>query len=150
VIQLVKALKASEQLHHLDVFGIIDRDRRVDSEITSLQENGIYTLEVAEVENLFCVLELIKVVRTRLSRDPDADCLSSSEFVLNKIKAELENQISLRVASEIKFRLNCFDEKAKGKGALSEALSHLLESINVDDLYSESEKLFNQVVNEGN
>ncbi|SRR5690554_144588 len=150
VIQLVKALKASEQLHHLDVFGIIDRDRRVDSEITSLQENGVYTLEVAEVENLFCVPEIIKIVSTRLARDPDADCQSSAEFVLNKIKSELENQISLRVASEIKFRLNCFDEKSKGKDALREALSSLHESINVDDLYSESEALFNQAVNEDN
>lgn len=148
VIQLVKALKASEQLHHLDVFGIIDRDRRVDSEITTLQANGIYTLEVAEVENLFCVPEIIKVVSTRLARDPDADCQSSAEFVLNKINSELENQISLRVASEIKFRLNCFDEKSKGKDALHDALSSLYESINVDDLYNESEALFNQAVSE--
>ncbi|MBA6411432.1 DUF4435 domain-containing protein [Pseudoalteromonas sp. 5Ae-yellow] len=148
VIQLVKALKASEQLHHLDVFGIIDRDRRVDLEITSLQANGIYTLEVAEVENLFCVPEIIKVVSTRLARDPDADCQSSAEFVLNKINSELDNQVSLRVASEIKFRLNCFDEKSKGKDALHDALSSLYESINVDGLYNESEALFNQAVNE--
>lgn len=33
VIQSVKALKANSQLHHLDVFGIIDRDRRVPAEI---------------------------------------------------------------------------------------------------------------------
>lgn len=148
VIQLVKALRSSEQLHHLEVFGIIDRDRRVDTEITSLQENGIYTLEVAEVENLFCVPEIIKIVSSRLARDPDADYQSSSDFVLNKISSELENQISLRVASEIKFRLNCFDEKAKGKNALSDALSSLSESIDIDALYSESEALFNQAVGE--
>lgn len=148
VIQLVKALKVSDQFHHLDVFGIIDRDRRVDSEITSLQENGIYTLEVAEVENLFCVPEIIKVVSTRLERNPEDDCRVSIEFVLNKIKSELENQISLRVASEIKFRLNCFDEKAKGKNALSNALLSLSESININSLYSESERLFNQAVND--
>jgi tRNA A37 threonylcarbamoyladenosine biosynthesis protein TsaE len=148
VIQLVKALKESEQLHHLDVFGIIDRDRRVDSEVSSLQENGIYALEVAEVENLFCVPEIIKVVSTRLARDPDADCQSAAEFVLNKINSELEYQISLRVASEIKFRLNSFNEKSKGKNALREALSSLSESIDVDGLYNESEALFNQAVNE--
>ncbi|KFN21177.1 DUF4435 domain-containing protein [Aeromonas bestiarum] len=148
VIQLVKALKTSEQLHHLDVYGIIDRDRRVDSEIISLQENGIYTLEVAEVENLFCVPEIIKVVSSRLARDPEADCQSSSKFVLNNIKSELENQVSLRVVSEIKFRLNCFDEKSKGKEALRGALSSLIDSINVDALYSEFESIFNQAVSE--
>lgn len=148
VIQLVKALRASEQLHHLDVFGIIDRDRRIEAEIGSLQENGIYTLEVAEVENLFCVPEIIKFVSQRLARDPDADCQASAEFVLKKISSELENQISLRVANEIKFRLNCFDEKSKGKDALQNALSSLCESIDVSALYSESEALFTQAVNE--
>lgn len=148
VIQLVKALKTSEQLHHLDVYGIIDRDRRVDSEIISLQENGIYTLEVAEVENLFCVPEIIKVVSSRLARDPEADFQSSSKFVLNNIKSELENQVSLRVVSEIKFRLNCFDEKSKGKEALRGALSSLIDSINIDALYSEFESIFNQAVSE--
>lgn len=148
VIQLVKALRASDQLHHLDVFGIIDRDRRIDPEIAALQENGIYTLEVAEVENLFCVPEIIKVVSQRLARDPDADCQASAEFVLKKISSELENQISLRVANEIKFRLNCFDEKAKGRGALRDSLTSLCESIDVSSLYAESEALFNQAVTE--
>lgn len=148
VIQLVKALRASEQLHHLDVFGIIDRDRRIEAEIASLLDNGIYTLEVAEVENLFCVPEIIKFVSQRLARDPDADCQAAAEFVLKKISSELENQISLRVVNEIKFRLNCFDEKSKGKDALQNALSSLCESIDVSALYSESEALFTQAVRE--
>jgi len=148
VIQLVKALRSSEQLHHLDVFGIIDRDRRIDLEIESLQENGIYTLEVAEVENLFCVPEVINIVSQRMARDPDADRQASANFVLKKINSELENQISLRVANEIKFRLNCFDEKSKGKEALRDSLTSLCESIDVGSLYNESEALFTKAVNE--
>lgn len=148
VIQLVKALRASDQLHHLDVFGIIDRDRRIDAEIAALQENGIYTLEVAEVENLFCVPEIIKVVSHRLARDPDADCQASTEFVLKQINSELENQISLRVANEIKFRLNCFDEKSKGQDSLRDSLTSLFESIDISALYAESEALFNRAVTE--
>lgn len=103
---------------------------------------------MAEVENLFCVPEIIKVVSQRLARDPDADCQDSADFVLKKISSELENQISLRVANEIKFRLNCFDEKAKGKDALCYALSSLCESIDVSALYSESEALFTQAVSQ--
>lgn len=148
VIQLVKALRASDQLHHLDVFGIIDRDRRTDAEIAALQEHGIFTLEVSEVENLFCVPEIIKVVSQRLARDPDADCKASAEFVLKKISSELETQISMRVANEIKFRLNCFDEKSKGKDALRESLTSLCESIDISSLYAESEALFNRAVTE--
>jgi len=41
VIQSVKALKANTQLHHLDVYGVIDRDRRVDAEIIALEKDSI-------------------------------------------------------------------------------------------------------------
>ncbi len=146
VIQLVKALKTSTQFHYLDVFGVIDRDRRVDAEIAILQSNGVYTLEVAEVENLFCVPEIIRIVSARLERDPDADCKSSFQFVLDKIGSEIENQISLRVASEIKYRLNCFHEQAKRKDALRDALSSLFEDIDIDALYDDSESLFKQAI----
>lgn len=146
VIQNVKALRASEKLHYMEVFGIIDRDRRVENEIQSLLEYGIYTLSVAEVENLFCVPEVITLVSERLVRNPDKDLQSVKDFVFRKISSELDTQISLRVAGEIKFMLNCFDEKAKGVDALSRALELLTSQINVKELYDESLSLFNNAV----
>lgn len=62
VIQSVKALKTNSQFHHLDVYGVIDRDRRLQAEITKLEQDSIYVLEVAEVENLFCTEEVLKIV----------------------------------------------------------------------------------------
>src|SRR5690606_19609347 len=66
VIQSVKALKANSQLHHLEVFGIIDRDRRPQHEIDKLEQDSIYVLNVAEVENLFCTQEVLKIISDRL------------------------------------------------------------------------------------
>ncbi|CAD6049523.1 DUF4435 domain-containing protein [Escherichia coli] len=146
VIQNVKALRTSEQLHYMEVFGIIDRDRRVDGEIQSLLEYGIYTLSVAEVENLFCVPEVITLVSKRLVRNPDEDLQSVKDFVFRAISSELDTQISLRVAGEIKFMLNCFDEKAKGIDGLSNALNLLTSKINVKELYNESTSLFKNAV----
>ena len=145
VIQTVKTLKASAELHHMEVYGVIDRDRRVDGEIQALMQDGVYTLDVAEVENLFCVPEIIALVSEKLVRDVEADQKSVEEFVMKKISSELENQVSMRVASEIKYRLNCFNEKAKGAEGLKEALNALAESIDVDGLYNESESLFKEV-----
>ncbi|HGN9112681.1 DUF4435 domain-containing protein [Enterobacter hormaechei] len=146
VIQNVKALRTSEELHYMEVFGIIDRDRRVEGEIQSLLEYGIYTLSVAEVENLFCVPEVITLVSERLVRNPDEDLQSVKDFVFRAISSELETQISLRVAGEIKFMLNCFDEKAKGIDGLSNALDLLTSKINVKELYNESLSLFKNAV----
>lgn len=122
VIESVKALKSNTQLHHLEVYGIIDRDRRVPEEITKLEQKSIFVLSVAEVENLFCVKEVIQIVSEHLLRDIDADFQSVSDAIFLRLKGEIEAQVSLRVASEIKFRLNKFDENKKGCVALNNAL----------------------------
>lgn len=146
VISNVKALRSSGQLHHLNVYGVIDRDRRVEKEIASLKDNSIYTLEVAEVENLFCVPEVTKIVSIKLERNPNEDSGAVASFVINKCKSEFEKQVSLHVASEIKFQLNCFNNKAIGKDNLKSALLSLMNNINVAEIYNEKEKLFTEAI----
>jgi hypothetical protein len=146
VIQAVKALRSSSQLHHLSVYGIIDRDRRVQSELQSLEQSGVYTLEVAEVENLFCVPEILSIVSAQLFRDPTEDFNNISRFIFSKMQAEIENQISLRAVAEVKFRLNLYDENAKGVQGLENALATLVSNINVNNIYNESKGLFESAV----
>ena len=146
VIQSVKALKANAQLHHLKVYGIIDRDRRVPEEIQKLEQDSIFVLAVAEVENLFCVREILQIVSKRLGRDSKADFLSVSNAIFNCLQGELDTQVSLRVASEIKFRLNMFDEKKKGAAALTSALQSLASGIDVGAIYAQTLTEFNTVI----
>jgi ABC-type lipoprotein export system ATPase subunit len=146
VIQSVKALKANIQLHHLVVFGIIDRDRRVPVEIQKLEQDSIFVLSVAEVENLFCVEEVLQIVSKRLARDVVADFQAVSNAIFLRLQGELETQVSLRVASEIKFRLNLFDEKQKGATALMSALQSLTGGIDVGGIYSQTLAEFNAVI----
>jgi hypothetical protein len=146
VIESTKALKSSPQLHHLNVYGIIDRDRRVDAEIASLEAKGVFTLQVAEVENLFCTKELLAIVSKRLSRNEEDDFNAVVKFVINRLNSELENQISLRTVGEIKFRLNMFDDKAKGAENLNTALTALTENIDVSGIYQENKVLFEGII----
>jgi Protein of unknown function (DUF4435)/AAA domain, putative AbiEii toxin, Type IV TA system len=146
VIQSVKALKANTQLHHLQVYGIIDRDRRVQAEIQKLELESIFVLKVAEVENLFCVKEILKIVSLRLGRDVDSDLNAISETIFKRLQGELETQVSLRVASEIKFQLNMFDDKKKGVAELTSALQLLSSSIDVAAIYSQAMSEFNEVI----
>jgi hypothetical protein len=146
VIESTKALKSSPQLHHLNVYGIIDRDRRVDAEIASLEAKGVFTLQVAEVENLFCTKELLAIVSKKLSRNEEDDFNAVVKFVINRLSSELENQISLRTVGEIKFRLNIFDDKAKGAENLNIALTTLTEKIDVNEIYQENKVLFEGII----
>jgi len=150
VIQSVKALKTNTQLHHLQVFGIIDRDRRVPAEIAKLEQDSIFVLSVAEVENLFCTKEILELVSIRLERDVNADFQSVSSAIFSRLQSELEVQASLRAAGEIKFQLNMFDEKAKGAAGLASALHSLATGIDVNAIYSQSLAEFNAVLSTEN
>jgi len=146
VILSVKALKANTQLHHLQVYGIIDRDRRVTVEIQKLEQDSIFVLAVAEVENLFCVKEILSIVSSRLARDANADFQAVSDAIFSRMQDELETQVSLQVASEIKFQLKMFDEKAKGAAALTSGLQSLANGIDVEAIYSQSLAEINAVI----
>ena len=146
VITSVKALKANSQLHHLSVFGIVDRDRRVPAEIAALEADSIFVLSVAEVENLFCTKEIIELISQRLGRDPASDFQAVSNEIFKRLRLELDTQVSLRVASEIKFQLSQFDQNTKGADSLSHSLQTLVHGIDAKKLYSEFMSVFNNIV----
>lgn len=146
VIQSVKALKANSQFHHLEVFGLIDRDRRLQAEIEMLEQSSIYVLEVAEVENLFCTEEVLKVVSERLARDSIADFSAVSNKIFSRLQSELDTQVSLHVSNEIKFKLNVFDVTKKGAASINAALQCLVKNIDVSQMYIDTNKRFVDVL----
>jgi hypothetical protein len=150
VIQAVRALRSNTQLHHLQVYGLIDRDRRTVPEVAALQSDNIYTLDVAEVENLFCTQEVLAVVSNRLARDTSADFDQAVTQVFKQLKTELDTQVSLRVIAEVKFKLNCFDASARGVSSLSTALEQLTQKINIPDLYAQFDGEFQTAINTNN
>jgi energy-coupling factor transporter ATP-binding protein EcfA2 len=146
VIQSVKALNANPQIHHLKVYGIIDRDRRVQAEINKLERDFIYVLEVAEVENLFCTREVVEIVSNRLARDPVADFQTVSNNVFNRLQSEIDTQVSLRVSSEVKFQLNMFDTTQKGANNINNALQTLVANIDINQIYLDTNNSYNEVL----
>jgi hypothetical protein len=128
----------------------VDRDRRVPQEITALEADSIFVLTVAEVENLFCTEEVIKIASKRLARDPVADFQKVSDEIFKRLQEELDIQISLHVASEIKFQLGMFDLNTKGESALTGALTRLAQDIDVKQLYSAFAASFSQIITERN
>ena len=66
MIQAVKTYNNTNDLHHMNVVGIIDRDRRSEGEILNLKSDNIYVPDVAEVENLFLLPEVIEIMCKKL------------------------------------------------------------------------------------
>lgn len=65
VTQSVRGLTQAYDEHHVEAFGLIDRDSRTDSQVESLKADNIYALNVCAVESLYycedSVREIIKI-----------------------------------------------------------------------------------------
>lgn len=108
VIQKTKAYNNSEQLHHLNVYGIIDRDYRTENELLNLKSDGIYTIDVAEVENLFITEEVLQIIDEHLGfANNDSRVGKVKTYIINdRYKEEIANQINNSIISELKHKLS--------------------------------------------
>lgn len=112
VIQLVRAAANDELAGGLSIEGIVDRDFRSEAEITSLRDDHIHVLNVAEVENLYCLPEIISAVARRFYAADETAALSSEAKAYSLIRAEfakdLTTQVVKKSSAEIRNQLGMF------------------------------------------
>ena len=146
VIEATKTFRELPQLHHLDVFGLIDLDCRSEDEVNKLETKGIYCLQVAEVENLLCVPGLIKMVSKRLEKDFELVLTNVNDFIIQELKKELEYQVSNKSAFEIYSKLRTFGKDHNSLAKLKSTFQESVDSINIDSIYSGHLKYFKEVI----
>ena len=151
VISRTKAFRNNPELHDCEVYGIIDRDFRSEHEIKKYKSKGIYTINVAEVENLFLVEELIKLMAEQFGENVDTAFHNVKQFVIDvRFSNQINGQICESVVAEIKYRLSSAEISKAGETKAKESLESVLSSIDYDQIKSEQEQKFQQVLNSGN
>ncbi|MCY4522292.1 MAG: AAA family ATPase [Caldilineaceae bacterium] len=65
VIRAVKGLRSTYGHHHVEVFGLIDKDDRTKDEVCELSQSNIFALEVHSVESLYYCSDAIYAVARR-------------------------------------------------------------------------------------
>lgn len=66
VIESTRTMLSLRSMHHIESYGLVDRDRRSDEEVGYLRAKHILVPEVAEVENIFLapgVVETMAIIR---------------------------------------------------------------------------------------
>ena len=108
VIRLVRAKRTYEKLQSIEVFGIIDRDYRVEREIDSLKTDGIFVLGVAEVENLFVVPEVLEIMERQLGSNLGT-ANQAKQCIIDLYQNNKDNQIAEALSKEISHQLSLFE-----------------------------------------
>ncbi len=146
VIEATKAIRDLPLLHHLAPGALIDYDYRTDEEIAVLRQHGIYTANVAEIENLLCVPEAIEIVAMHQGHDPAAKLIEVQEFVLTELQKELDSQVMARTAKEVAFQLSRFAGRGSTLPELKAAVTTFTEAVDVQKIHDGNKKLFQEIL----
>lgn len=151
VIARTKAFTNSSSLHHCKVYGIIDRDFRSEYEIEKYKNDNIFTLHVAEVENLFLVEELLRVLATHFGRNSDDVFTKIKKYIIKeRYEKQINGQICKSVVAEIKYKLSSAEVSKKNEDEAKESLNTIFTSIDFEQIKANKKSQFTTILNEGN
>ena len=101
VIRAVKGLRGSHEFHHIEAFGLIDRDDRPEDEIKKLSEDNVFALDVCSVEALYYSSDAIAAVARRQAESLDRDPGQMIEIATKSaMKVIMESDLSERMSAK--------------------------------------------------
>lgn len=136
VIESTRTFSDLTDFHHLNSFGLVDRDRRTDSEVRYLLKKKIMVPDVAEIENLLMLPDVIAIVARHNGCDPDRTVGNVRRAVIAKFREELTEQAlqhtRSRVKTTVEFRI---DGRFADINQLEEHMLQLVNEINPRAIY---------------
>ncbi len=107
VIETTRSFNDQPGLHHLQSQGIVDRDRRSDKEVGYLRNKSIMVPDVAEVENIFLLPDVVKVMAERRGRDYGKIMRRLERDVVRMFRRHAEEQALQHVRHKVKRDVEC-------------------------------------------
>lgn len=140
VIQATKAYNKLKILHYKKIRGIVDRDRRNENEIDSLLQDKIYVPSVAEIENLFLIPGVIKLVARKQSiENVDALLEQTKEKTIEFLKKNLEDQALLFTKKRCQNTINSIcNQSTQTIDAYKTSLDGIGDKVNPQEEYSKA------------
>lgn len=142
VIHSVKSFNEQNGFHHIESFGIIDRDRRIQDDVIRLNSKSIWVLDVAESENLLLLEEIVKSVAKHMGKDPNDVFNQVKDNLIQFFNSQLESQILLHFKETLRKKLieaSNFNEKT---------ISNVIPEIDAYYLGIDKQQIFDDIKSE--
>lgn len=147
VIEATRSFGDMSGMHHLDSYGIVDRDRRTEQEVGYLRRKNVMVPDVAEIENIFMLESVIRIMASRRGRNPDKVFAKVKRSVLKMFSSHFREQVLQHVRHRMKRQLECRADARVGTiGELEKHLQSLPGIINVREQYDMLMKEFSAIV----
>ena len=133
VIEYTKAMEENGQLHHLKAFGLVDRDFRSEKEITALEKKGIKVLDVAEIENVFCIEPVLQAINKQMNFTNFEHIDAAKTFTITQFKEQQKVQVLNAITAEMHFLLSTYPLDNKSLDLLDTAITDLPNQLHYED-----------------
>lgn len=107
VIETTRSFNDLYSLHHLRSTGIVDRDRRTDAEVEYLRRKRVLVPDVAEIENIFLLPDVVRVMASRRGRDSGKILRRVEHEVVRMFKRCADEQALQHVRHRVKREMEC-------------------------------------------
>jgi len=150
VIETVRSFNDLRSFHHLDSYGIVDRDRRSDEEVAYLRDKRILVPNVAEIENILMLEDVIRAVARHKHRKENDVFFNVKRAVIKMFERELKSQALQHVRHRVKHAVEVrIDMKFRNINALEDHMVDLVNEINPRGMYESLCRQFHGYLDSG-
>ncbi len=150
VIEATRIFNTLSDFHHMHAMGIVDRDRRAEGEVEYLRRRNILVPDVAEIENIFMLKDIVCAVAADCGRDPERVFAKVRRSVINGFNAELESQALEHTRHNMKKTVEYrVDGRFNDINELEQHISKLYDELNPRGIYNEFYQRFTRFVKDG-
>lgn len=141
-----------KKLHRKNVVGIVDRDRRSDEEVETLKKYNVYVTQVAEIENLFLLPEVIQCMAEKMCRENVNDILENTKSkVIEYLGDHIKDQALLFTKKYIEnLFAQIINQRSKTIEEYKSAFLYNISSIDVLSIYNEYVEKLQVIQNDNN
>lgn len=136
VIEATRSFNDLSAFHHMDSFGIVDRDRRDAHEVEYLRGKKVMVPEVAEIENIMMLEDVIRAVAKTRGKDENRVFEKVKRAIIAQFRHDLRQQALLhtrhRVKRTVEYRI---DGRFNNINMLEQHIESLAAEINPRGLY---------------
>ena len=134
VITYTRAMSKNNLLHNLDCFGIIDKDNKSEYEIEELMKDKVYTLKLAEVENLFLIEEVLECICEILALEK-VDVVSKIKkyIIKERFVNDISTQVFEQVIDELRYEIARFDFSSEPISDIHNRFCEFFEVYNIEN-----------------
>jgi len=147
--EVINHTKAFNKLRNVNTkaFGIIDSDHHDQTRLDKLEEFGIYSFQISEVENLFLDEEFLELLSSQLMVDKE-----EVNLIKNEILQHLEESKKLQASNYVSAKVNYFftDSDVSKGNELDEVKKNyqdFLNNVQLEKWYDEQIQRINSIVN---